>query len=235
VKGPDRIALLANKTHAMKKKIFGFVIALVLAAAANAQGILLNAYGNYVFDDKIDSYYSTTNYFSGTLKGGFLWGAGLEFRLKEYYGLELMYMRLDTDVPVNYWLNGDKRTTLKAGINYIMANGVRSFPTQNPKIEPFGGFGLGMAIIDAENPDNNNKSNSATKFAWDMRFGINIWTGGRVGIKLQTLLISVPQGAGGGLYFGTGGASAGVTTYSSIYQFVLGGGLVFKLGSAAKK
>ena len=35
---------------------------------------------------------------------------------------------------------------------------------------------------------------------------------------------------GGGLYFGTGGAGAGVSTYSSYYQFNLGGGLVFKLG-----
>jgi len=218
----------------MKKKIFGFLITVILATAANAQGIRLNAYGNYVFDDKIDSYYSTTNYFSGTIKGGFLWGVGLEFRLKEYYGLELMYLRLDTDVPVNYWNNGDKLTSLKVGINYIMANGVRSFPTHNPKVDPYGGLGLGMAIIDAENPVNN-KSNSATKFAWNLRFGVNIWTEGRIGIKLQTMLISVPQGAGGGLYFGTGGVGAGVTTYSSIYQFVLGGGLVFKLGSAAHK
>jgi|KBSMisStandDraft_5_1062788.scaffolds.fasta_scaffold01321_2 hypothetical protein len=218
----------------MKKKIFGFLITVILATAANAQGIRLNAYGNYVFDDKIDSYYSTTNYFSGTIKGGFLWGGGLEFRLKEYYGLELMYLRLDTDVPVNYWNNGDKLTSLKVGINYIMANGVRSFPTHNPKVDPYGGLGLGMAIIDAENPVNN-KSNSATKFAWNLRFGVNIWTEGRIGIKLQTMLISVPQGAGGGLYFGTGGVGAGVTTYSSIYQFVLGGGLVFKLGSAAHK
>ena len=217
----------------MKKKLFGFALLVFVLSATQAQGIRLNAYGNYVFDDKIDSYYSTTNYFSGTIKGGFLWGAGLEFRLKEYYGLELMYLRLDTDVPVNYLKNGDQRTTLKVGINYIMANGVRSIPTHNPKFEPYGGLGLGMAIIDAENPDNNNNSNSATKFAWNVRFGANIWTSGRVGIKLQTMLISVPQGAGGGLYFGTGGVGAGVTTYSSIYQFVLGGGLVFKLGHQA--
>jgi hypothetical protein len=43
------------------------------------------------------------------------------------------------------------------------------------------------------------------------------------------------QGAGGGLYFGTGGAGAGVSTYSSMLQFGLGGGLTFALGGAAKK
>src|SRR4249919_666807 len=110
----------------MKKKLLGLALLVFVFSATQAQGIRLNAYGNYVFDDKIESYYSTTNYFNGTIKGGFLWGGGLEFRLKEYYGLELMYLRLDTDVPVNYWNNGDKLTSLKVGINYIMANGVRS-------------------------------------------------------------------------------------------------------------
>jgi hypothetical protein len=217
----------------MKKKIFGFAIAVILASAASAQGIRLNVYGNYVFDDKVDSYYSNTNYFNGTIKGGFLWGGGLEFRLKEYYGLELMYLRLDTHAPMTYQdgISSVKTANLKLGANYILVNGVRSIPTHNPKVDPFGGLGLGMSIVNAENP-NSGKTGNATKFAWDLRLGVNFWASEKIGIKIQTMLLSVPQGAGGGLYFGTGGVGAGVTTYSSIYQFVLGGGLVFKLGSA---
>ena len=38
------------------------------------------------------------------------------------------------------------------------------------------------------------------------------------------------QGFGGGAYFGTGGAGFALSSYSSIYQFGLGGGLTFKLG-----
>jgi hypothetical protein len=57
-----------------------------------------------------------------------------------------------------------------------------------------------------------------------------VWAGEKFGIKLQAQLTSVSQGAGGGLYFGTGGAGVGLSTYSSIYQFGLGGGLTFKLG-----
>ena len=97
------------------------------------------------------------------------------------------------------------------------------------KAEPYGGFLLGMAIINADNPENETSS-SATKFAWGARLGTNIWASDRMGIKLQMQLLSVPQGAGGGLYFGTGGAGAGITTYSTILQFALGGGLTFKLG-----
>jgi len=37
------------------------------------------------------------------------------------------------------------------------------------------------------------------------------------------------------LYFGTGGAGAGVSSYSSMLQFGLGGGLCFALGGDSKK
>jgi hypothetical protein len=77
----------------------------------------------------------------------------------------------------------------------------------NQKVEPYGGFMLGMAIIDTKKPENDN-SNSATKFAWGARLGTNIWASDRVGIKLQAQFISVPQGAGGTLYFGTGGGGS---------------------------
>ena len=43
-------------------------------------------------------------------------------------------------------------------------------------------------------------------------------------------VLSAVQGAGGGLYFGTGGVSAGVSTYSTFYQFYIGGGLTLKMG-----
>jgi len=70
----------------------------------------------------------------------------------------------------------------------------------------------------------------AEKFAWGLRLGGIIWTPGRVGIKLQAQLLSAVQSAGGSVYFGTGGAGAGVSMYSSMYQFGVGGGLVFALG-----
>jgi len=217
------------------KKLFFILLSIFIVSAANSQKIRLNAYGNYAFDDKVDNSYSynTEGYFEGTLKGGFLWGGGLEFNLHDYYSIELIYNRLDTHAPVDYWdyndiINHNKHANLDVGVNYIMIGGVR-YMHPNAKVDPYGGFMLGMAIIDTKNPETN-ISNSATKFAWGARFGTNIWASDRVGIKLQAQFLSVPQGAGGTLYFGTGGAGAGVSTYSTVLQFVLGGGLVFKLG-----
>jgi hypothetical protein len=49
-----------------------------------------------------------------------------------------------------------------------------------------------------------------------------------IGIKLQAQLLSAVQSLGGGIFVGTGGVGAGVASYSTLYQFGLGGGLVFR-------
>ena len=87
----------------------------------------------------------------------------------------------------------------------------------------------GMAIVGIDSPSRG-ASGSVSKFAWGMRLGANIWATPRIGLKLQADLESIVDGVGGGLYFGTGGVGAGVTTYSTFYQFGLGGGLTFRLG-----
>ncbi len=60
-----------------------------------------------------------------------------------------------------------------------------------------------------------------------LKGGVNIWASEKVGLKLQTNLMSMVQAVGGGLFFGTGGASVGVSTFSTLLQFSLGGGLVY--------
>jgi hypothetical protein len=188
----------------------------------------LNAYASYAFDDKVDSYYSATEYFEGTIKGGFEYGGGLEFMLRETYGVEFTYLRLDSKAPLTYYDNVVKNTTFDLASNFLMLGGNR-YLKMNPKLEPYAGIQLGMVIYNVENPDNG-KSGSATKFAWGLKAGVNIWATEKVGIKIQAGLISAVQSVGGGLYFGTGGAGAGVASYSTIYQFTVGGGLTFNLG-----
>src|SRR5690606_14822052 len=111
-------------------------------------------------------------------------------------------------------------------INWIMLNGTKYFPVTEV-VEPFVGAGLGMGIFKVNNPDNGNE-NSATKFAWNIRGGSNFWVAENVAIRLQASLYSATQAMGGGLYFGTGGAGAGLSSYSTMYQFGFEGGLVFR-------
>jgi hypothetical protein len=188
----------------------------------------LNGYTLYAFDDKVDSYFSNTEYFNGKIKGGFQWGGGLEYMLYSKQSIELSYLRLDTEAPMNYYDVFPKNATFDVGTNYIMLGSNRYFGT-NTKIEPYSGVQAGMAIFNVTNPENN-KSDNATKFAWGFKLGLNIWATPKVGIKLQAGVLSAVQSVGGGLYFGTGGVGAGVNTYSSFFQFNIGGGLTFNLG-----
>ena len=206
------------------------LLLLVLALSyitVQAQGLRLNGYINYTFDDKFDTYYSTTSYLNGMIKGNMQWGAGLEYLVSPDYGIELVYYRLDTDVQVNYWDVIARSRTVPAALNYIMIGGVR-YASPSPTIEGYGGLMLGMAIYDNKDPLPG-ETNSVTKFAWGVRLGANIWATDRVGLKIQGHLLSAVQAFGGSFYFGTGGSGAGVSTFSTLLQFSIGGGLAIRL------
>jgi len=205
-------------------------VVVVKQKPAFTPGLRLNVYTLYAFDDNVDSYYSSTDYYNGTIEGGFQWGGGLEYMMVPQQGVELSYLRLDSNAPMEYYdfsSNRVRNTDFDIATNYILLGSNRYFGT-NPKVEPYGGLQAGMAIFNVNNPDNGNSQNS-TKFAWGAKLGVNIWASEKVGIKMQTGLVSAVQSAGGGLYFGTGGAGAGVSTYSTFYQFYIGGGLTFDM------
>ncbi|MGN6493799.1 MAG: outer membrane beta-barrel protein [Agriterribacter sp.] len=214
----------------MNKKI-AFAIALFFvlfgSIGLHAQGFRLNGYSAYSFDDRVSRYYSNSDYYEGTIKGGFRWGVGAEYSVNKSYGLELNYMRQDTKAPVSYYNLFERRTTFDVAINWITLAGVR-YMQVNEIVAPYGGLMAGMAIFDIDNP-NNQKSGSATKFAWGARLGTNLFFSRTVGIKLQADLMSAVQSVGGSVYFGTGGSGTAISSYSTMLQFTLGGGLVFRL------
>lgn len=231
----NRKKSLTIKTKNMKPILSILLICFFIPALS--QNTRLNGYAVYAFDDKFDSYYSGTDYYEGKFKAGLQWGIGLEFLPQVVQGIELLYLNQQTTAPTRYWAPGqitEKTTNFDVGFNWIMLAGNRYIQKPGSKVEGFGGAMLGAVIINVENPDNGT-DNSATKFAWGLKLGANIWASDKMAIKLQGQLMSAVQGAGGGLYFGTGGAGAGVSTYSSMLQFGLGGGLSFKLGGAKAK
>jgi hypothetical protein len=203
-----------------------FAGAYVYAQSTTGPQVRLHGYALYAFDDKsVDSYYSASSYFYGTIKGGFQYGGGLEVKPYDAAGFEITYLRLDSQAPLEYFDDGVVYTTFDLAQNWVLASFNKYLPV-NDKIEPYAAAQIGMNILNVTNPDNGS-SDSVTKFAWGIKAGVNIFANEKVGFKLQMSLLSVVQAVGGGLYFGTGGAGAGVSGFSSYYQFSLGGGLVF--------
>jgi hypothetical protein len=212
------------------------LLLIVLAISGNyvlAQNLRLNVYSAYVFDDHVESYASTYDYFEGEISGGYQWGAGLEYFLRPEYGMELSYQRQDTHAPLTWQTSSSVYADFEdfnMDISYITLGANRYVTKVKGKLETYAGLMVGMAIVGVEN-ESNRESGSITKFSWGGRIGCNIWANEKIGVKLQAQLLSIVQAAGGGAYFGTSGAGAGVSTYSTIYQFGLGGGLTFRMGN----
>ena len=223
---------MAFKKNYMKKT-FILAFLLTIVSISYGQNTRFHIYTGYAFDDKIDSYYDANNYYKGTIRGNFMWGGGIEFMPHKYTGLEISYLRMDTEAPMTYFNNGTKNKVFNIGINNIMIGGNRYFPVASKKVEPYAGGMLGMTIFSIKNSDAGG-SKTATKFGYGFKLGTNVYITETVGIKFQAQLMSVSQAVGGGAYFGTGGAGVGLASYSSMLQVGLGGGLVFKLSPAKK-
>ena len=210
----------------MKKNLLTLIV-LLSAIVSYGQEKRINLYSSATFDDSFETYNSSSDYYSGKIKGSVQWGAGLEFKVKEDYGAELMYLRQDTQAEVNsYYGVLPNYRQMDISVNYYLLGLNRYFKTG--KVEPYGSFLIGAAYFSNKTPAPGDPS-SVTKFALGFRLGANIWVTERVALKLQAQFLSSIQGFGGGFYFGTGGSGAGVSTYSSITQLNLGGGLAFKI------
>src|SRR5437879_5305035 len=114
--------MLLFKSRNMKKVFFAGIL-LLAGFMATAQGLRLNAYGSYVFDDSFSSTYDPYNYYHGKVKAAGQYGAGLEFTAHDQYGVELMYLHEATHAQTNYQ-EGNNFTPkdINFGINfdYIM-------------------------------------------------------------------------------------------------------------------
>ena len=130
--------------------LFTVLIATFLCSTAAAQGIRLNGYSSYVFDHSFDEFFNPQTFYEATIEGGFQWGGGLEYKTN-YFGIELSYLRQDTDLPVTYWRLGEQNRTLDISVNYIMLGGNRYF-TSTDRIEGYGGLMAGMVIYDNKSP-----------------------------------------------------------------------------------
>ena len=202
----------------MKKRYLLTIAILLFAITAWAQPtITLLTFESYTFSDKFDTEYGT-----GKIEDGFQWGGGLEFGLSETSAVELIYQNMKAQV---YYQGFDARYDGNMGINYVMLGGTKYAPV-NEKIAGFGTVDLGLAW---SNPDTKLAIESVTKFAVGARLGVRISASEKVSLRIHGQVFSPVQWAGGGVFIGTGGTGAGVTTGSTIWQFNVGGSLNYRL------
>ena len=211
----------------MKKVLIFSALFIATMFTASAQ-LRLNAYGAYVFDDGFDVFGDANNYYNGKVKGGFQWGGGLQYAFSPYSAAELMYINHSTTAPATFKFgtNNARTEDFNVNLHYIMLSGDGLY--QKGKAEGYAGLMLGMLISDVEAPSVG-KSASNEYFAWGGRLGTTIWTSSKLGIKLQAMVLSSSKATGGDYYWSWYGPVY-LSTYSTLWQFSLGGGLAIKLG-----
>jgi hypothetical protein len=218
------------KNLIMKK----FVLALSLMATSLvgfSQEVRLNLYSGYVFNDAVDSRFDAFNYYAGTVKGAFQWGAGMEFMVAPKTGVEASFQRMNTTLPLTYYKTGAQSSTFDLNMNHLMLGVNRYFRGEGSMAEFYTGAQAGLMIGNWKNPATFNNG-TMEKFSWGAKAGLNIWPMSNLGIKLQGQMQSSYQAIGSKLYSGTGGSGAGLATASSLYQFGMVGGIIFRFPEA---
>jgi opacity protein-like surface antigen len=198
----------------MKKTIVLSVVLFFIVAAGYSQHLSVNAFGGYTFRDKINF----SNAYTYINAGG-MWGASIEGVNAQGTGLELLYQYQSTNTPTTIYIPSQTFNSSTV-ISYLLLN-FEQYYTNNPKIEPYGGLGLGAAFYKSDYQG----STSETKFAWDIKAGVKFKMSSSVGLKIGAQLLSSSQATGTAFYYGYV-----YTTYATILQFGLTGGLVFDFG-----
>ena len=215
----------------MKKIMFSALLMTIAFVTFGQKGARLNFYSAYVFDDGFDVVNDANTYYNGTVKGGYQWGAGLEYLFNPQSSAEILYLHRGTTVPATFKFGSGmqaKTETFDLKHDFIMLSGDGHFAKHGSKVEGYAGLMAGVLISNLEAPSLGKSSNN-TNFAWGGRVGTNIWLGPKLGIKLQALILSASRATGGDYYWSWYGPIY-LTEYSTVWQFSLGGGLTFKLG-----
>ena len=190
-----------------------------ITKAQTSKSISVNLYGAYIFQDRIEF-----DGFTGYAREGFQYGAGLEYYVQSMRSIELKYLRHDSRFPLYGGLTGSQLNSGKdkGTVNYILIGGNNYFGgTSQSKVLPYAGLGVGVGIVDPKDGE------SAAKFAWDTRLGLQLRTSSKVSFKLQATLQSIISGVGSDFYVTGGGGVIAVPDYATLLQFGLGGALCF--------
>ena len=210
--------------------MFSALLMTIAFVSFGQKGARINFYSAYVFDDGFDVWNDANTYYNGTVKGGYQWGAGLEYLFNPQSSAEILYLHRGTTVPATFKFGTATQArseTFDLKHDFILLSGDGHF--SKGKAEGYAGLMAGVLISNLEAPSQG-KSSSNTNFAWGGRIGTNIWVSSRLGIKLQALILSASRATGGDYYWSWYGPIY-LNTYSTLWQFSLGGGLTFKMGN----
>lgn len=198
-------------------------VAMAIAPAATlfAQQLHLNAFAGYTFRERVNiaGTYNGLRYNSVVMEDGEHFGGSLEFEFRPNVAIDIRYQYQPT---TGFADHGISRTPFNLDVHFITL-GVLRYREFSEKASGFGGLMIGAGIFDSDKFYHSN-------FSVGVQGGVLVKFSDALGLRLGAQVMSPVQGAGGGLFFGTGGASVGIQTFSTVFQFGFTGGLRFSFG-----
>lgn len=207
----------------MNNRIYLVLISLFLLTSncINAQSIEVRGDVMYTFQETFPVYAGKVR-----IQDGSTYGITLAAIFADKAELKFTYQNQPTTLDYQRYPYQVGDYDNKANIQYYVLGFNRLHHLGgNDKIIPYTGAGIGIANLSFES----GKYESVTRAAFTLNLGAKFMINDRIGINTYALLQSPISGFGLYVGGGTGGASAGVSTYSYVIQFGLGGGLIFKL------
>lgn len=154
------------------------------------------------------------------------YGAGISFEVERGVQAEVFWIGQQTPMELKRY-NGLTEPLFDVGIHYFQAGAVYEFrQTKAQKAFPFTSFSLGATLFSPVDSD----------FSEEWRFSVTFGGGGkfyisdRVGLRVQARMLLPLNFNSVGMWCGSGGCSAGVSSWATLLQADFTGGIFVKLG-----
>jgi hypothetical protein len=202
------------------------VVAVLLAAAtlevclpgvshAQAKGkVEIAGFGGYQFWGGLDVYEGEL-----CITESANWGTSIGYHVQPEVRFEIMYINQPTELTITRHFSGTNDKLFDMTVHYIMVGAMYEVPTDG-KVVPYGGVMLGATGFVPEG-----NVGDEWLFAFSLNGGAKVYLSDRVGFRGQLHLLMPIQWAGGSIFCGSGGCSAGVTGGTAIVQGAVTGGV----------
>lgn len=204
----------------LKLSLFIFLSSIIFLPNTYAQ-VEIFGFGGYEVASDIQVTQGQLNIYSNPN-----YGAGISFEVERGVQAEVFWIGQQTPMELKRY-NGLTEPLFDVGIHYFQAGAVYEFrQTKAQKAFPFTSFSLGATLFSPVDSD----------FSEEWRFSITFGGGGkfyisdRVGLRLQARMLLPLNFNSVGMWCGSGGCSAGVSSWATLLQADFTGGIFVRLG-----
>ena len=190
----------------------------VHARKGNSGGVEISGMYGYGFGGQLNGYKGDLSIMDSDS-----WGATISIPVQRGIRAVLAFYRQDSHLDIRYYSGGYSEQLFDMAVEYYQIGAIRELRTG--KAIPYGMFTAG-AVRFAPRTD---LYDDEWKFAVTLGLGVKFNLNNRFGLRIQGQMLMPVMWAGGSLWCGTGGCSAGISSGSVVLQGSILGGLYIKL------